>query len=69
MGQTGPVDVRNPCLLYTEVRQFKSLVELGVGEARKLRPTCCDLPTASQHTWIDFGAAGHVVIPAKNFGY
>jgi len=38
MGQTGPVDVRNPCLLYTEVRQLKSLVEWNVGGTRKLRP-------------------------------
>jgi len=68
MGQTGPVDVKNPCLLYTEVRQFKSLVELGVGGARKLRPRGF-VPAVSQHTWIDFGAAGHVVIPAKDFGY
>jgi len=38
MGRTGPVDVRNPCLLYTEVRQLKSHDEWNVGGARKLRP-------------------------------
>jgi hypothetical protein len=60
MGQTGPVNVRCPCLLHTEVRQVKALVEWDVGGARKLRPPGF-VPTASLHAWT--GATRHVVIP------
>jgi hypothetical protein len=68
MGQTGPVDVRNLCPLYTEVRQLKSLVEWDVGGPRNLRPQGF-VPTASQRTWTEVGASRHAVIPVKYVGY
>lgn len=68
MGQTGPVDVRNPCPLYAEVRELKSLVEWDVRGARNLRLQGF-IPTASQHTWTEVGANRHVVIPVKNVSY
>ena len=66
MGQTGPVDVRNPCPLHAEVRELKSLVEWDVGGARNLKPQGF-VPTASQHTWTEVGATRHIVIPLKNW--